>query len=109
MRNGESAVNSGLGSTATFGTLLSHVSARAIEAVCLLIFNSLDLETLMQVHPVTLLGRHAQPFRSRANCDRMKQPWLFDLNNGGDGIAVSFVTTTCRLPLWFLAGPRSRG
>jgi hypothetical protein len=27
--------------------LLSHVSARAIEAVCFLMINSLDLETLM--------------------------------------------------------------
>jgi hypothetical protein len=30
---------------------LSHVSARAIEAVCLLMADSLDLETLMQTIP----------------------------------------------------------
>jgi hypothetical protein len=30
---------------------LSHVSARAIEAVCFLMINSLDLETLMQTIP----------------------------------------------------------
>ena len=30
---------------------LSHVSARAIEAVCLLMIDSLDLETLMNVIP----------------------------------------------------------
>ena len=29
--------------------LLSHVSARAIEAVCFLMINSLDLEPLMKV------------------------------------------------------------
>jgi len=31
--------------------LLSHVSASAIEAVCLLMIDSLDLETLMMVDP----------------------------------------------------------
>jgi hypothetical protein len=30
---------------------LSHVSARAIEAVCLLMVDSLDLEMLMQTIP----------------------------------------------------------
>ena len=30
---------------------LSHVSARAVEAVCLLMIDSLDLETLMEVVP----------------------------------------------------------
>jgi hypothetical protein len=30
---------------------LSHVSASAIEAVCLLMIDSLDLETLMKVIP----------------------------------------------------------
>jgi hypothetical protein len=30
---------------------LNHVSARAIEAVCFLMINSLDLETLIQTIP----------------------------------------------------------
>jgi hypothetical protein len=33
------------------GVLFSHVSARAIEAVCLRMANSLDLETLISVIP----------------------------------------------------------
>jgi hypothetical protein len=36
------------GAPETADGLLSHVSARAIEAVCLLIFNSFDLETLIR-------------------------------------------------------------
>jgi len=42
------AVNSGLGATEM---LRSHVNARAIEAVCRLTANSLDLETLMRIIP----------------------------------------------------------
>ena len=47
---GDMAVNSDLGATEA-ETLRSHVSARAIEAVCLLMDNSLDLETLMLAIP----------------------------------------------------------
>jgi hypothetical protein len=50
MRTGDIVVNSGLGTTEA-ETLRSHVSARAIEAVCRLMINSLDLETLMRVIP----------------------------------------------------------
>jgi hypothetical protein len=45
------SVNSGLGATEAADIPLSHVSARAIEAVCRLTANSLDRETLMQVIP----------------------------------------------------------
>jgi hypothetical protein len=45
--------------------LLSHVSARAIEAVCLLMINSLDLETLMEVVP----GRRFVGVDDRALCN----------------------------------------
>ena len=44
-------LNSDLAATEAAETLRSHVSARAIEAVCRLIDNSLDLETLMRVIP----------------------------------------------------------
>jgi len=64
------AVNSGLGATEM---LRSHVNARAIEAVCRLTANSLDLETLMRIIPCyCFVGMHDR-FRSRANRDRMKQ------------------------------------
>jgi hypothetical protein len=36
-----------LGTPQAEEVLFSHISARAIEAVCLLMINSLDLETLM--------------------------------------------------------------
>jgi len=39
--------NSDLGATQAEEVFLSHVSARAIEAVCLRKFDSFDLETLM--------------------------------------------------------------
>jgi hypothetical protein len=40
-------VNSDLGKAQAAGVFLSHVSARAIEAVCLLIVRSLDLDALI--------------------------------------------------------------
>nr|WP_246787572.1 hypothetical protein [Bradyrhizobium sp. CCBAU 53421] len=51
MRAGAVVVNSCLGTSQAGKVLRSHVSARAIEAVCLLMFDSLDLETLMLVIP----------------------------------------------------------
>ena len=63
MRTGDMVANSDLGAEA----FRSHVSARAIEAVCLLMVDSFDLETLMQVIP-SMLHRHAQSFASR--CER---------------------------------------
>ena len=44
-------VNADLGTTEPGEVFLSHVSASAIEAVCLLMIDSLDLETLMQIVP----------------------------------------------------------
>jgi hypothetical protein len=58
MRTCDIAVNSGLGATEI---LRSHVSARAIEAVCRLTANSLDLETLIASYPLILLRRHTLP------------------------------------------------
>jgi len=51
IRTGDIAVNSGLGIIGAVEIVRSHVSARAIEAVCRLMLDSLDLETLMQVIP----------------------------------------------------------
>ena len=42
------AVNADLDATEPGDVFLSHVSASAIEAVCLLMIDSLDLETLMK-------------------------------------------------------------
>ena len=50
IRTGD-VVNSVLGASDTGTLFLSQVSARAIEAVCLLMAVSLDLETLMQSIP----------------------------------------------------------
>jgi hypothetical protein len=44
-------VDSDLGAAKPGEVFLSHVSARAIEAVCLLTVDSFDLETLMQIIP----------------------------------------------------------
>jgi hypothetical protein len=49
MRAADISVNSARGATDAAETLRSHVSARAIEAVCRLTANSLDLETLMRM------------------------------------------------------------
>jgi hypothetical protein len=50
MRTG-AMVNSDLGKAQAVDVFLSHVSARAIEAVCLLIISSLDFEALMSSIP----------------------------------------------------------
>ena len=44
-------VDADFGATEPGEVFLSHVSASAIEAVCLLMVDSLDLETLMKVIP----------------------------------------------------------
>jgi hypothetical protein len=51
MRTGDMVVNSKLGAAQPRDVFLSQVSARAIEAVCLLMVDSLDLETLMKMIP----------------------------------------------------------
>ena len=53
-----------LGSSKAGEVLLSHVSARAIEAVCLLTDVAFDLETLMQVIPCRrFIGMHNRSLR----------------------------------------------
>ena len=51
MRTGDVVVNADPGTAQVGEVFFSHISARAIEAVCLLMINSLDLETLMQIIP----------------------------------------------------------
>src|SRR5215831_3867470 len=95
-----SMLNSDLGATHVVEVCLSHVSARAIEAVCLLIDDSLDLETLMQVIPCCcFVGMNS---RSRASSARMDEAaWLFELKTGGTELPprLRTITTTLRLPL----------
>jgi hypothetical protein len=51
MRIGDMVLNPGLAATEAVEMPLSHVSARAIEAVCRLTIVSLDLEALMRMIP----------------------------------------------------------
>jgi hypothetical protein len=51
MRACDMVVDTDLGASQPGEVFLSHVSASAIEAVCLLMIDSLDLETLMNVIP----------------------------------------------------------
>jgi len=65
------SVSVDLGASAAREVLLSHVSARAVEAVCLLTIDLLDLETLMKGIPSAWT---TVPFAIRA---RMNQAaWL---------------------------------
>jgi hypothetical protein len=66
-RTGDTVRNSDIGTIEAFEIVLSQVSARAIEAVCLRTANSLDLETLMTSSSISLC-RHTKPFSSR--CER---------------------------------------
>jgi hypothetical protein len=49
-------VDADLGAAQAGEVFLSHVSASAIEAVCLLMIGSLDLKTLMKVIPRRRFG-----------------------------------------------------
>jgi len=73
IRAGDIVVNSDRGVTQATEVFFSHVSARAIEAVCRLTANSLDLETLMTSSSIPL-RRHAKPFPSRCEREGVKQP-----------------------------------
>jgi hypothetical protein len=56
MRTGDTVRHSDIGTMEAFEIVRSHVSARAIEAVCRLTANSLDLETLMTSSSIPLVG-----------------------------------------------------
>ena len=51
IRTDDMVVNPGRGPMQSAEVFLNHVSARAIEAVCLLMVDSFDLVTLMSVIP----------------------------------------------------------
>ena len=81
IRTGEMMANSDLGAAQATGVFFSHVIARAIEAVCLLMADSLDLETLMQAIPS---ASSACPTTSFATQARMNEAaWHFDLKTAG--------------------------
>jgi hypothetical protein len=65
IRTGEMVVNSDLGAAQATEVFLSHAIARAIEAVCLLMADSLDLETLMQAIPCASSACPTTPSRRK--------------------------------------------
>jgi hypothetical protein len=67
-------VDADLGATEPGDVVFSHVSARAIEAVCLLMLDSLDLETLIADCSTRLVRRRAPSLPSR--CARMNDAGL---------------------------------
>ena len=74
--------------------LLSHVSARAVEAVCLLMIDSLDLKRLMKVIPSVST---TVPFVIRA---RMNEAgWLSVLKAAGSKLRPRMRTFAITLPL----------
>lgn len=74
--------------------LLSHVSARAVEAVCLLMIDSLDLKRLMKVIPSVST---TVPFVIRA---RMNEAgWLSVLKAAGSKLRPRMRTVAITLPL----------
>jgi hypothetical protein len=69
VRAGDVAANADLDAAEPGDVFLSHVSASAIEAVCLLMVDSLDLETLMKVVPGRRFRRYAHPLPREAGAD----------------------------------------
>lgn len=66
MRTGDVVRTSDLRATQPGEVFFSHVSTRAIEAVCLLMIDSLDLETLMwAVLRCHFVGAHGRALRPR--------------------------------------------
>jgi len=82
MRTGDISGNSCLGTTEAVEIVRSQVSARAIEAVCRLTANSLDLETLMRmILDTASSARTTVPFATRARPNQAA--WLFELKTAG--------------------------
>ena len=73
MRTEDVVVKSALGAALPRDVFLSHVSARAIEAVCLLMLDSFDLETLMSVVPCCCVAgvHHRSPCDARERLRRL--------------------------------------
>ena len=82
-------VDADFGETEPGEVFLSHVSASAIEAVCLLMINSLDLETLMEVIPRRcFVGMHNRSLRD--TCANEGSSLAFRVENCRDRIAATF-------------------
>jgi hypothetical protein len=102
-------VNADLGAWGAREALRSHVITSAIEAVCLLMINSLDLETLMELSKdAAFVGVNDRTLCIRA---RMNEAACLSLLNTA-GIELPprsrITTTTLRLLFWFRAKRRSR-
>lgn len=68
IRPGDVVRASDLSATQPGEVFFSHVSARAIEAVCLLMIDSLDLETLIYaILRCHFIGARGRTLRDRAN------------------------------------------
>ena len=102
--------NAGLCSAQPPEVLFSQLSARAIEAVCLLMVDSFDLETLMSIVLRCLLNGTYN--RSLRRCARMDEAAGFP-NWKLTGRSCNYVSeptkTTLRQPFWFLANERCDG
>ena len=94
--------NAGLCSAQPPEVLFSQLSARAIEAVCLLMVASFDLETLMSIVLRCLLNGTYN--RSLRRCARMDEAAGFpNWKLTGRSCVSEPMKTTLRLPFWFLA------
>src|ERR1700693_2693705 len=93
------AVSVDLGASGAGEVLLSHVSARAVEAVCLLMIDSLDLETLMKVIPSVST---TVPFASRARMN--ETAWLSVLKAAGSELRPRTRTNAITLRYQFGSG-----
>jgi hypothetical protein len=94
-----------LGASEARAVPFSHVSARAIEAVRLLMIDLLDLETLMKVIPSAWT---TVPFAIRARMN--EAAWLSVLKTAGSELPprTRTIELTLRLSVWFHARRRSR-
>ena len=94
-----------LGAPEAGAVLFSHDSARAVEAVRLLMIDLLDLETLMKVIPSAWT---TVPFAIRARMN--EAAWLSVLKTAASELPprTRTIATTLRLPVWFRAKRRSR-
>jgi hypothetical protein len=94
-----------LGASEVRAILFSHVSARAVEAVRLLMIDLLDLETLMK----GISRRRGQPCPSQSERGRMNERGFQYQEAVGRKLSprTRTMAITLRLPIWFRAKRRS--
>lgn len=95
-----------LGASQPGEVFLSHVSASAIEAVCLLMVDSLDLETLMKVVQDAAASACKSSLR-----DAGANEWCnlaFRIENSQDGVASTFPNYNDNLALAALVPGKRR-